>query len=579
MAASLTINVVGAPHRHLQKTSSVPALEKYQGAMIFSAVGDALGWPTEFIRLSGKRRPPFKLPVTSYVSWRKRVGGKWWGYTDEIKPGEYSDDTQLTLAVARSVSDTGHFEPRLFAYQELPLWLQYERGGGRSVKTAARALVRRNADWLHNFYRQGSIDYRSAGANGAAMRNLPIALVHADDEAALVRDSFFNSVITHGHPRAILGAILFALAVRHILVAQPNGARSTLLGYLEDTIPTAGRFVNGDVRVNAWIENWDRGTADTVTFKRLFQFTKLEAQRYLAAIPQYLDRDPEDYYRAIGAFSPETRGSGLASVCAALYLYIRSGETPDKAMYTAVNLIGSDTDTIAVFLGSLLGAEHGIGSVPTHLAEGVQDKGYLLKTAHRLHSIARTKVAEVLYHEDGLHREEAYLRLLAWEMSFNEMFWDDLSEGDEVTHPTMGSGKVTSKDEQIVPRREEYLAKLIRLTFDSGQTCVFHSRINKESLRVAESLEEDLRRALDAGRRPTAMKTYRVSPIKGGGWRIEDISAEETLSTHQTKAQAVEKAMSIAEAQDVSKLEILKQDGTLERVRTCGQQPRSLFDD
>src|SRR5207249_637940 len=142
------------------------------GAVVFSAVGDALGWPTE---QSGKKMQSI-LPLRSFVRWRKLVGGRWWGYLDEVAPGEYSDDTQLMLAVARSISPSGSFEPETFAYGELPLWLHYERGGGKSVKAAARSLIRRQNDWLHNSYRIGELDYRRAGANGAAMRNLPITL-------------------------------------------------------------------------------------------------------------------------------------------------------------------------------------------------------------------------------------------------------------------------------------------------------------------------------------------------------------------------------------------------------------------
>src|SRR5579885_359663 len=159
-----------------------PSLDRFEGAMLYSAVGDALGWPTEFLKPEGKRKPSFDLPVQDFVAWQKVVGGKWWGYEDKIAPGEYSDDTQLALAIARCITETGEFEPEHFAYEELPLWLQYERGGGKSVKTAARKLISKHANWQKNFYKQGDLSYKNAGANGAAMRNLPIALVHIHDK-------------------------------------------------------------------------------------------------------------------------------------------------------------------------------------------------------------------------------------------------------------------------------------------------------------------------------------------------------------------------------------------------------------
>ena len=140
-----------------------------------------------------------------------------------------------TLAVARCIGETGQFEPERFAYEELPLWLQYERGGGRSVKTAARKLVGKNADWQGNFYKQGDLDLQNCWPTGAAMRNLPIALVNVDDEARLIKESRpLMRIITHGHPRAILGSILFALAVKFAITASHGFSTTSLVEYLRD---------------------------------------------------------------------------------------------------------------------------------------------------------------------------------------------------------------------------------------------------------------------------------------------------------------------------------------------------------
>src|SRR5260370_2633547 len=127
------------------KRNGIPSLDRFQGAMLCSTIGDALGWPTEFLHPDGYRKLPFELPVQEFVQWKKLVGGKWWGYEQKIAPGEYSDDTQLTLAVARCITEKGLFEPERFAYAELPLWLQYERVWGKSIKTATRKLIGKNA--------------------------------------------------------------------------------------------------------------------------------------------------------------------------------------------------------------------------------------------------------------------------------------------------------------------------------------------------------------------------------------------------------------------------------------------------
>ncbi len=574
------LSFTGPSLDQLEETKN-PVLAKYEGALVFSTVGDALGWPTEFLRSRSSYKPSFELPVQTFVSWKKRVGGKWWGYTDYIRSGEYSDDTQLTLAIARSISEKGDFEPERFAYEELPLWLQYERGGGSSLKSAARSLVRPNSDWLSNFYEQKSVNYRNAGGNGAAMRNLPIALVHANDEGSLVRDSFFNAVITHGHPRAILGTLLFGLAIQHILNDETGEPRSTLLDHLMDTIPSISRHLSEDPQVANWVASWNHGAKSGDVFEVVFGSTKKEALSYLTAISTHLRESPESYYRVIGALSPATKGSGLATVCAALYLYLR-GQEPDVTMYTAVNLLGSDTDTIAVFLGALLGAEYGIEVVPEHLEE-VQDREYLLKTARRLFNIAKDKQSdpavywEELTDEDSQTREETYLRMLTWEISFHEMFWDDLLEGDSIIHPTLGQGTITAKNTQEIPNKEEYEAKLIYVAFDGGQTCAFHSRVKNNS-EVLESFQRELRKALESDD-PIGLVTYRVVPNDNQGWRVEVTGKSGTSnSTHSNKQEAVRRAKQAARSHKLAKVLVYKKDGSLQDESIKGQPPRSLFD-
>ena len=472
----------------------VPAEERFQGAMVFSAVGDALGWPTEFLRHDSKRKPPFSLPLREFVEWQKLVGGRWWGYRDDIGAGEYSDDTQLTLAVARSISSTGRFEPERFAYSEFPLWLHYERGGGRSIKTAARSLVQRKGDWLHNFYKRGKVDYHKAGANGAAMRNLPIALASCNDEARLIRDSFLNTIISHGHPRAILGTLLLGLAVRYLVLEEASDA-GQLIQYLQDMLENAGRKVADDQTISTWITAWERKQkSPRGSFKSAFGETRQEALRFLGAMPDFLKKPSEEYYGFVGALEPSTKGSGLATTCTAIFLFLSNGREPAASVYAAASQIGSDTDTIASFVGALVGARYGTGIIPKHLWEGIQDREYLLKTASRLHACVSGKPREHTSVDVPLQQQEAYLRILAWEIGLHEMFWDAIDVGGTVVHPTLGRGVISSKEVRPIAR-EGYAAKLIRIKFDCGQSCVFHSRVENND-KVSESLGKDVEKAL-----------------------------------------------------------------------------------
>jgi len=478
------------------KRNEVPPLDRFQGAMLFSAVGDALGWPTEFLQPDSKRTPPFEIPVQDFVQWKKLVGGKWWGYEQKIAPGEYSDDTQLTLAISRCITEKGVFEPERFAYEELPLWLQYERGGGKSIKTAARKLIGKNANWQRNFYKQGELDYRGAGANGAAMRNLPIALVNVNDESQLIRDSFLNAIITHGHPRAILGAILFGLAVKYALSTSQEITYESFVEYLCSGMMKVGKVATHDEQITSWIQAWeDNGHEEKSTFGAAFNKVHQEALNNLRSMHQYMSAEPKAYYTFVGALSPATKGSGLATVCAAIYMFLRYIDQPEEALATAVNTFGSDTDTIGLFVGALLGAYHGVKAVPLHLSNKVQDRDYLLKTAKRLRTIASGGQSGVLFESKSVERQDAYFMILAWEIGLHEMFWDDIEVGGVLVHPTLGRGKIVDKEVKPI-KRDGYVAKLIHMKFDCGQSCVFHSRVENNE-KVSESLAQDVANALN----------------------------------------------------------------------------------
>ena len=75
------------------------------------------------------------------------------------------------------------------------------------------------------------------------------------------------------------------------------------------------------------------------------------------------------------------------------------------------------------------------------------------------------------------------------------MFWDELDVDDSITHPTLGHGRIAQKAIKPI-KREGYVAKLISVQFDCGQSCVFHSRVENND-KVSESLAQDIVKALE----------------------------------------------------------------------------------
>lgn len=471
---------------------------RFEAALLLSAAGDALGWPSETLGIETKKKLSFKLPISNYVKWSKKVGGYWWGYYDYIEPGEYSDDTQLTLAVARSIDASGRFAAERFAYLELPLWLQYERGGGRSVKTAARYILRNRSGSQYTFYKTKFLDYRMTGANGAAMRNLPIALANMRNIIHTVEDSFLNAIITHGHPRAIIGAILYALGLHSAYLSNGELYPERFTSELIDTLNQIPKILQSNRQFKSWERKWNTQSATTSEmFNRQFTSAILETTILLNEIPNYLTRPVKEFYQLAGALSAETRGSGSATVGVALYLYLKFLREVKEGLQVAASMLGSDTDTIASFLGGLLGITYGLPVIPAELLEQLQDREYLRNTGRQLFYTAfGDQFINAMPLEHKVEKKQANESILSWEIGLHEMFWDAISEGNYISHPTLGRGKVIRKEIKGM-LRGGYEVRLVKVKFDTGQSCIFHSRI-KDNRKLEISFADDLQYFVDS---------------------------------------------------------------------------------
>ena len=134
---------------------------------LWAAYGDALGWISELTDTAGLMRRTGGAPLKEPIAWQRRIGGRW-GVTAALPLGCYSDDSQLRLATSRAIRSDG-FDVEAFAKVELPVWLSYGLGGGRSTSAAAVHLSKRNSTWWSNTFKGWSV----SGGNGAAMRIQP----------------------------------------------------------------------------------------------------------------------------------------------------------------------------------------------------------------------------------------------------------------------------------------------------------------------------------------------------------------------------------------------------------------------
>lgn len=150
------------------------------GAFLGLAVGDALGATVEFMT---KR----EIEV-QYGLHRKMIGGGWL----HLAPGQVTDDTEMALALGRSLARKGTFDlPDVC--EEFATWL---RGGPVDIGNTCRRGIRR---YMTHGSTQGVYCEGDAG-NGAAMRLFPVALATLGRPALMEEWALAQARITHHHP-------------------------------------------------------------------------------------------------------------------------------------------------------------------------------------------------------------------------------------------------------------------------------------------------------------------------------------------------------------------------------------------
>ena len=364
--------------------SSTLPLAKAEGAFLALAAGDALGWPQEMPRYV-RRSSASKETHVDFKDWTRRSGGRFHPYEEFIRSGDYSDDTQLTLAVARSRTSHGSAWWKAFSRIELPLWILYERGGGGATKRAASAWAEASPPWRSK-KRDRVRQYFDAGGNGVAMRVLPHALFHAgrDRPASLMHDVVLDGSATHGHPRALVGATAYAYAAWSLARKSDTLQFGELLETLLDGASEWSQFPESAQTEKSWLE-----VADEVTnarFRQIWVQTTREMLDLLEMARKGLQAgalaDDREVLGNLGCFG-RAKGAGTSSAAGAAYLAARHAAQPVQGVLTAAFEPGADTDTLAAMTGGLLGCLSGVDWLPQPWLQ-VQDAEYLRDMAARV---------------------------------------------------------------------------------------------------------------------------------------------------------------------------------------------------
>ena len=359
-------------------------LNKIEGALLGAAIGDFLGWPQE---IPAKRVDKANVPTRTvylFQSWKRRTGGRFWNHTEEILPGEYSDDTQLLLATTRSILRGRDWLNHL-CKAELPVWLLYERGGGRSVRASSQLWGKGVIPWGEKNSQTDRAKYFMAGGNGVAMRILPHTLLLQQSPQTLFHQIFLNGIATHGHPRALVGGLLYGYAAWLLVHLSSTLKYGELVENLIDNQNVWSRQPESVPDNEAWLRSANK--ASDGKYNELWNEAIKESVTRLQLILNTIRKGAlavdESIVRELGGFDPNISSAGTVTTPCSIYFVSRYAGDPKAGILGAAFLKGTDTDTLASMIGGLFGILHGTEWFDEEWMS-IQDRNYMLALATRI---------------------------------------------------------------------------------------------------------------------------------------------------------------------------------------------------
>ncbi|MDR3468185.1 MAG: ADP-ribosyl-[dinitrogen reductase] hydrolase [Xanthobacteraceae bacterium] len=200
--------------------TDIGLLDRALAAYLGFAAGDALGATVEFMTKG-------EIAAQHGVH-RDLTGGGWL----RLAPGAVTDDTEMALALGRSLVRRGGFDIRDVC-DEFALWL---KSGPADVGNTCRRGIRR-------YVMHGTVEgpfYEGAAGNGAAMRILPVALASLDNPDAAAAWTRAQCHITHNHPLSDAATLALVRMMHGLLSGGGKPAAREVAGALIAEHPAFG---------------------------------------------------------------------------------------------------------------------------------------------------------------------------------------------------------------------------------------------------------------------------------------------------------------------------------------------------
>ena len=273
-------------------------IDRYEGAMLGVAVGDAMGAPLEFMSAAEIKRKHGEV--------REMLGGGWLN----VEPGEVTDDTQMTLAVAEGIAAAGADPFKAIGENFLRWYGTRPKDVGNTcasvLSTMAYGRDGYEGDWQKAAAQLCTRTNGKTAGNGALMRTVYPALYY-----------------------------------RHTSTAEDVAVR---IGRMTHWHGTSDHTVRAYTEAVHTIANSEISPEDA----------RAEMERIMVAVRKLAEKQERT--------APQPTGYCLDSLMCAINA-IRDTDSFEDALVCATNL-GGDADTIGAIAGGLAGAIYGASQIP-----------------------------------------------------------------------------------------------------------------------------------------------------------------------------------------------------------------------
>lgn len=309
-------------------------LDKFQASMLGYAIGDALAAPLEDV----VRFPEEGEEIVKYYTRAAKSHP-----LSHLLPGQYSDETQQMLIIARSLSENGCFsikdlEKRFIDWFHAQKKRSEWRFPGNTLMTACRKLAA-GSTWETS-------GLMSAGSN-AVCRTLPYALAFGKNPAMLKTSIDKSCRISHTDSRCLGTSLSYAAVINMGLAKEEFSVDLICNRAIEKAQPYA-----------------------------------IEMGRKLKVVKDSLKLDSKRAISNIG-----NSGYCVDTFAAALFWFLRTEGRFDSMIIGAANS-GGDSDAIAAMAGAMFGAWFGLEAIPEKWLEKLENCEEIRQLATNIYRIS-----------------------------------------------------------------------------------------------------------------------------------------------------------------------------------------------